>query len=103
MHKTAIARFCQHARALIRSGVPIMEALDIVGETAGNAVVGAAIAEPGAGPRRGVGVGRARHHAVFPPMVVQMIAVGEETGAIDEMLEKIAEFYDPRCRRPSTR
>lgn len=93
--KTAIARFCQTLAALIRSGVTIMEALDIVADTAGNAVISAAIMEG----RKRVGVGESVSTAlinasVFPPMVLQMMAVGEETGGMDEMLDKVGEFYD---------
>ena len=94
VHKTAIARFTRTLASLIRSGVPIMEALDIVGETAGNAVVESLQAVDsylGIGQSMSASLGT---HAVFPDMVVQMMAVGEETGALDEMLEKIAEFYD---------
>ncbi|HEX3089418.1 MAG TPA: type II secretion system F family protein [Ilumatobacteraceae bacterium] len=93
--KTALARFCQTLAALARSGVSIMEALDIVAGTAGNAVIGAAIADARERVRVGESVSVAlANHPVFPQMVVQMMAVGEETGALDEMLEKIGEFYD---------
>ncbi len=93
--KTAIARFCQTLAALSRSGVSIMESLDIVAGTAGNAVIGAAIADARERVRIGESVSVAlMNHSVIPEMVVQMMAVGEETGALDEMLEKIGEFYD---------
>ena len=93
--KTAIARFCQTLAALARSGVSIMEALDIVADTAGNAVIAAAITDARERVRVGESVSVAlMNHAVFPQMVVEMMAVGEETGALDEMLEKIGEFYD---------
>jgi type IV pilus assembly protein PilC len=95
VHKTAIARFTRTLASLIRSGVPIMEALDIVGETAGNAVVARAVMTAKDQVRVGQSLSASLGtHAVFPDMVVQMMAVGEETGALDEMLEKIAEFYD---------
>jgi type IV pilus assembly protein PilC len=95
VHKTAIARFTRTLASLIRSGVPIMEALDIVGATAGNAVVAGAVMEAKDQVRVGQSLSASLGtHAVFPDMVVQMMAVGEETGALDEMLEKIAEFYD---------
>ena len=95
VQKTAIARFCQTLAALTRSGVSIMEALDIVADTAGNAVVAAAINEARERVRVGESVSAAlMNHPVFPQMVVQMMAVGEETGALDEMLDKIGEFYD---------
>ena len=95
VHKTAIARFTRTLASLIRSGVPIMEALDIVGETAGNAVVARAVMAAKDQVRVGQSLSASLGtHPVFPDMVVQMMAVGEETGALDEMLEKIAEFYD---------
>jgi type IV pilus assembly protein PilC len=95
VQKTAIARFCQTLAALARSGVSIMEALDIVADTAGNAVVAEAINEARERVRVGESVSAAlMNHPVFPEMVVQMMAVGEETGALDEMLDKIGEFYD---------
>jgi len=96
MRKTALARFARTLAALVRSGVPIMESLDIVGDTAGNAVIALALSETRERVRLGesisVALSAAEH--VFPPMVIQMISVGEETGAIDQLLEKIADFYD---------
>jgi type IV pilus assembly protein PilC len=95
MRKTALARFSRTLASLMRSGVPIMESFEIVGETSGNAVVSHAVADARERVRLGESVSAALSgHDVFPPMVVQMIAVGEETGAIDEMLEKISDFYD---------
>ncbi|MGZ4741227.1 MAG: type II secretion system F family protein, partial [Ilumatobacteraceae bacterium] len=95
VQKTALARFCQTLAALARAGVSIMEALDIVADTAGNAVVAAAVMNARERVRVGESVSAALEgHAVFPSMVVQMMAVGEETGALDEMLDKIGEFYD---------
>ena len=95
VQKTALARFCQTLAALARSGVSIMEALDIVADTAGNAVVAAAVMDAREHVRVGESVSAAlMGHDVFPDMVVQMMAVGEETGALDEMLDKIGEFYD---------
>lgn len=95
VQKTALARFCQTLAALTRAGVSIMEALDIVADTAGNAVVAAAVMDARERVRVGESVSAAlMGHAVFPEMVVQMMAVGEETGALDEMLDKIGEFYD---------
>ena len=95
VHKTAIARFSQTLAALTRSGVPIMDALEIVGDTAGNAVVAKALTEARTQVRYGESLSAAlANQPVFPSMVVQMMAVGEETGALDEMLEKIGEFYD---------
>jgi type IV pilus assembly protein PilC len=95
VHKTALARFCRSLAALVRSGVPILDALDIVSETAGNTVVAEAAIAAQAAVKAGDSLARPLEaHSVFPPMVTQMIAVGEETGALDEMLEKIADFYD---------
>ncbi|MEP7114919.1 MAG: type II secretion system F family protein [Ilumatobacteraceae bacterium] len=95
VHKTAIARFSQTLAALVRSGVSIMEALDIVADTAGNAVIAAALKDARERVRVGESLSVAlMSHEVFPRMVVQMMAVGEETGALDAMLDKIGEFYD---------
>jgi type IV pilus assembly protein PilC len=94
-HKTALARFSRSLAALVRSGVPILDALEIVADTAGNAVVAEAVADTQAAVKSGDSLAKPLEaHPVFPPMVTQMIAVGEETGALDELLEKIADFYD---------
>jgi type IV pilus assembly protein PilC len=93
--KTSLARFSRTLASLMRSGVPIIESFDIVGQTSVSAVVEKAVFEARERVRLGESVsGALTGHDVFPPMVVQMIAVGEETGAIDELLEKIADFYD---------
>jgi type IV pilus assembly protein PilC len=93
--KTALARFSRTLAALTRSGVGILEALDIVSETAGNEVVSVALRDTQSAVKRGDTLARPlEQHEVFPPMVTQMISVGEETGALDEMLDKIADFYD---------
>ncbi len=95
VRKTALARFSRTLSALVRSGVPILESLDIVAETAGNYVVAKAVRETQSAVKRGDPLSKKlEEHPVFPPMVVQMMAVGEETGALDEMLDKIADFYD---------
>jgi type IV pilus assembly protein PilC len=95
VRKTALARFSRTLSALVRSGVPILESLDIVAETAGNWVIAKAVHDTQAAVKRGDQLSRnLENHPVFPPMVVQMMAVGEETGALDEMLDKIADFYD---------
>jgi type IV pilus assembly protein PilC len=95
VRKTALARFSRTLAALVRSGVPILESLEIVAETAGNYVVAEAVRDTQAAVKRGDPLSkRLEVHPVFPPMVVQMMAVGEETGALDEMLDKIADFYD---------
>jgi type IV pilus assembly protein PilC len=95
VRKTALARFSRTLSALVRSGVPILESLDIVAETSGNTVVANAVRDTQGAVKRGEPLARRlEDHPVFPAMVVQMMAVGEETGALDEMLDKIADFYD---------
>jgi type IV pilus assembly protein PilC len=95
LRKTALARFSRTLASLIRSGVPIMQSFEIVGETAGNAVVAEAVTKARERVRLGESISDSLSGAdVMPPMVVQMIAVGEETGAVDDMLDKIADFYD---------
>ena len=95
VRKTALARFTRTLSALVRSGVPILEALDIVADTSGNHVVAVAVQDGALAVKQGEPLAaRLEQHPVFPPMVTQMMAVGEETGAVDEMLDKIADFYD---------
>jgi type IV pilus assembly protein PilC len=93
--KTALARFARTLGVLNRSGVPILQALDIVQETVRNEVVAKAVRDVQSGVKEGESIAAPlANHKVFPPMVVQMMAVGEETGALDTMLEKIADFYE---------
>ncbi len=95
VRKTALARFSRTLSALVRSGVPILEALEIVADTSGNHVVSIGVHDAQTAVKQGEPLAsRLSEHPVFPPMVVQMMAVGEETGAVDEMLDKIADFYD---------
>jgi len=95
VRKTALARFARTLAALTRSGVPILESLDIVADTSGNEVVADAVRDTQIAVKGGESLAHPlEQHEVFPPMVVQMMAVGEETGALDEMLDKIADFYD---------
>ena len=95
MRKIAVARFCRTLSTLLASGVSILDALDITARTAGNAVVEEAILTTRKSIERGETVaGPLKQTAVFPPMVVQMIGVGEATGALDTMLSKIADFYE---------
>jgi len=95
VHKVSMARFARTFSVLLRSGVPILEALEITKETSGNTVVAAALNDVQLGVKVGEPISRPlENHKVFPPMVVQMMAVGEESGALDELLEKIADFYD---------
>jgi len=95
IRKVAVAKFTRTLGTLVSSGVPILEGLDVVAKTAGNRVVELAILKT----RESISEGRTiaeplKETNVFPPMVVQMIAVGEATGALDQMLNKIADFYD---------
>jgi type IV pilus assembly protein PilC len=93
--KLALARFSRNLGTLLSSGVPILQSLEIVSETTGSVVISRALREVQGSVRRGESIsGPLAEHDIFPPMVVQMIASGEEAGAIDAMLEKIAEFYD---------
>lgn len=95
LRKAAIARFSRTLGTLISSGVPLLTGLDVTARTAGNRVLEEAVLATKASIREGeTFAGPLRDSGVFPPMVVQMIAVGEETGALDAMLEKIAAFYD---------
>jgi type IV pilus assembly protein PilC len=94
-HKTALARFAGTLSMLLRSGVPILQALDIVTDTVNNKVISKAVNDVQASVREGESMAKPlAKHKVFPPMVVQMMAVGEDTGALDSMLHKISEFYD---------
>jgi len=95
LRKIAVARFCRTLATLISSGVPILDGLEITAKTSGNAIVEDAIMET----RKSVEGGQSlaaplKQTDVFPPMVVQMISVGEQTGALDNMLGKIADFYE---------
>ncbi len=95
VHKTVLSRFSRTLSSLLRTGVPIISGLDIVKETVNNHVVSKAVGEVQTSVKEGQAIAKPlENYAVFPPMVVQMMAVGEETGALDEMLEKIGEFYD---------
>jgi type IV pilus assembly protein PilC len=94
-HKLAIARFTRNLSTLLHAGVPILLALEITADTIDNAVISRAVADVRAAVRQGESVAKPlSNHPVFPPMVVQMVGVGEETGALDEMLRRIADFYD---------
>jgi type IV pilus assembly protein PilC len=95
MRKIAVARFCRTLSTLLASGVSILEALDITARTSGNAVVEAALLTTRKSIERGETIAAPlKETNVFPPMVVQMIGVGEATGAVDTMLTKIADFYE---------
>jgi type IV pilus assembly protein PilC len=95
IRKVAVARFCRTLSTLLSSGVPILDGLDITARTSGNAIVEKAILTTRSGIERGETVsGPLKETGVFPSMVVQMINVGETTGALDTMLSKIADFYE---------
>lgn len=95
VQKIAISRFARTMSVLSRTGVPVLQALDIVAVTAGNTHVSDAISDVQSSVRRGESMAAPlQRHAVFPPMVTQMMAVGEETGELDGMLSKVADFYD---------
>ena len=95
IRKMALARFTRTFGTLVSAGVPILSALDIVGDTAGNEVVARAVKKIRAAIKEGETIAKPLSESpVFPSMLVQMIAVGEETGALDAMLNKIADFYD---------
>jgi type IV pilus assembly protein PilC len=95
LRKVAVARFTRTLSTLLASGVPILDGLDITARTAGNAVIEEAIQKTRSGIERGETIsGPLRETNVFPSMVVQMINVGETTGALDAMLSKIADFYE---------
>lgn len=93
--KIAISRFSRNLGTLLSVGVPVMQALDVVGATTGNAVIANAMADLQASVRDGQPMSAPMHrHKVFPQMVTQMVEVGEESGQISQMLSKIADFYD---------
>ncbi|MHB1614898.1 MAG: type II secretion system F family protein, partial [Actinomycetes bacterium] len=93
--KIALSRFTRNLGMMIRSGVPILQALDIVADTAGNVVIGRAVRDVQNSVRNGESLSKPLEtHPIFPAMVVQMMSVGEDTGALDQMLLKISDFYD---------
>jgi len=95
MQKIAVARFCRTLSTLIASGVPILDGLEITARTAGNRVVEDVMASVIDSVKQGGTIAEPLKSApVFPGMVVAMVAVGEETGALDAMLSKIADFYE---------
>ena len=95
VQKVSISRFARTFSVLSRTGVPVLQALDIVSATSGNWLVSEATRDIQASVKRGDSLVAPLHeHDIFPPMVTHMMAVGEETGAIDTMLEKVADFYD---------
>lgn len=95
IRKVAIARFTRTLSTMISSGVPILDALEITAKTAGNMIVEEVIMDARSSIAEGQTVAEPlSESSIFPGMVTQMISVGESTGALDAMLEKIADFYD---------
>jgi type IV pilus assembly protein PilC len=94
-HKICLARFTRTLASLIRSGVPILEVLQIVSQTVGNVVMEKAIKEAATDIERGESISTAlSKHPIFPSMIIRMITAGEQTGKIDNMLERISDFLD---------
>jgi type IV pilus assembly protein PilC len=93
--KVAMSRMSRTLGTLLRSGVPVLQSLEITKQTVGNRIVQDAVEDVESAVRQGESLARPLlKHKVVPPMVTQMLAVGEETGAVDTMLEKVADFYD---------
>jgi type IV pilus assembly protein PilC len=93
-HKAVLARFASTLSSLLQSGVPVMEALDIVSSASGNAVMAEAVVDIKAAVREGKSFADPmKVHEIFTPLIVQMVEVGEQTGALDEMLQRSADFY----------
>ena len=94
-HKICMSRFARTFAQLIRSGVPILEVMQIVGDTSGNSVVTKAIKSVSADVEKGDHLTASlNRQPIFPPMMLRMVAAGESTGKIDTMLEKMADFWD---------
>jgi type IV pilus assembly protein PilC len=94
-HKICLARFTRTLASLVRSGVPILEVLQIVSQTVGNTVMEKAIKAAAQDIERGEGISQALgKHPVFPSMIIRMLSAGEQTGNIDNMLERVANFLD---------
>jgi type IV pilus assembly protein PilC len=95
IQKIAISRFTRTMSTLVGAGVPILQAIEITGKTSGNTVIEESMIDVKESVRSGESISKPLSRAsVFPPMVVHMVAIGEETGALDSMLSKIADFYD---------
>ncbi|MBG6238956.1 type IV pilus assembly protein PilC [Mycetocola sp. CAN_C7] len=99
MTKLAVARFSRNFADMIGAGVPILQSLQIVGETSGNYVIEEALKKVQDSVRQGKSIATPlAEESVFPPMVIQMVAVGEDSGALQQMLDKIADFYDQEVK-----
>ncbi|MFO1501654.1 MAG: type II secretion system F family protein [Verrucomicrobiota bacterium] len=94
-HKICLARFTRTLASLIRSGVPILEVLNIVANTCGNVIMEKAVRTASGDIERGEGISMAlSKHPIFPTMIIRMITAGEQTGKVDSMLERVADFLD---------
>jgi type IV pilus assembly protein PilC len=94
-HKICLARFARTLASLVRSGVPILEVLNIVANTSGNVVMEKAVRTAAGDIERGEGISNALgKHAIFPSMIIRMMTAGEQTGKLDAMLERVADFLD---------
>jgi type IV pilus assembly protein PilC len=94
-HKICLARFCRTMASLVRAGVPILEVMGIVQNTVGNVVMEAAVKTASTDIERGEGISDAlSKHSIFPTMIIRMMTAGEQTGKIDAMLERVADFLD---------
>ncbi len=100
VRKTAMARFAATLSTLLRSGVPVLESLEITADAVSNAVVADGVHAISEGAKQGEPLTRPlQNHPVFPPMVTQMMSVGEETGALDSLLQKVADFFEAEVQR----
>lgn len=100
IRKTSMARFAATLSTLLGSGVPVLESLEITADTVGNTVVAKGVRAIAEGAKQGEALTRPlSDHPVFPPMVTQMMAVGEETGALDTLLSKVAHFFEDEVQR----
>ena len=99
IQKTILSRFSSTFATLIRSGVPILGALEIVGTTTGNVHFADAIADSAESVRQGESIGKPlARSGRFPPMVTRMVTIGERSGSLEQLLEKVAQFYDQEVR-----
>ncbi|MDJ0523465.1 MAG: type II secretion system F family protein [Planctomycetota bacterium] len=97
--KVGLSRFSKTFSTMLKSGVPILGALEIVADTSGNRIISDAVLEARENVRQGEGLmGPLAQSAVFPPMVTRMVGIGEKTGSLEVLLEKISEFYDDQVR-----
>jgi type IV pilus assembly protein PilC len=95
MKKVAVARLTRNLATMTGAGVPILRALEVVGATSGNWVIESALNRVGEAVRKGSTIAEPlAKETVFPPMVTQMIAVGEDSGSLEQMLHKVSDFYD---------